>query len=147
MWSQLLLLLWMNFSAVMQSHWSCSGLTLDQKTLRFISQLLPSHPLISYLTSVHSTSTRNPFHELNFPSHLLLKQGCWRCSCYLIEHIPLQNTGAHWTSRSIGHLELRGWATSAPHTLSVGRSEGWGGGGVWKLEAGLTPYAELKHGL
>lgn len=114
---------------------------------RFISQLLPSHPLGSYLSSVHSTSTWNPFRELNFPSHLLVQQGGWQCSCRLIEHIPLQNTGAHWTSRSIGHLELRGWATSAPHTFSAGRSEGWGGGGVWKLEAGLIPYAELKHSL
>lgn len=53
----------------------------------------------------------------------------------------------------IGHrglailMGLWGQVTSAPHAHSIIWWGGWGGGGVWRLEVGLSPYAGLKHNL
>lgn len=147
--SVVLLPLWTNPSAVRQSHWSCLRLIQHQKTLRFISQSLPSHPLGSYLTSAFNTSTwGKPAPSIIYTFHQTYwsSKGAVPVAIGSLECVLLQNAGAHWTFEIWPSF----WGSEEGlHLLHMhaGWSERWGGAGVWRLEAGLSAYADLEHNL
>lgn len=113
--SVVLLPLWINLSAVRQSHWSCLRLIQHQRTLRFISPSLSSCPLGSYLTSVFNTSNMkktSSFHQLHFPSNLLVQQGSCTYSCLNVSCFKMQEASGHLRSGHCSGTLRKGYICS-----------------------------------